>query len=220
MRPGRARATASLHTGLRRRRSPRRNKRCWTRVSRSSICRPNGLRECFSAQHCGQSTRRRPFRNELLVDDLALILRYMGVKDENQPICEIPAIYKISLGWHETRLRRSSAPSGPGQDPMLAPKLEEPCPARELLPASGARPGPGSLHGPPQPPSPPGGRLDNLTPADVYFGRPEAILERRKSRPGPFRNAACCIAKQRHGLKPERAKPSRPDQAIATQITR
>jgi transposase InsO family protein len=96
---------------------------------------------------------------------------------------------------------------------------EEPDPARELLPARGARGGDSRLH-----------RhynhqrhhesLGNLTPADVYFGRAEAIIRQRKeikAKTIETRRSARTV-RPRHRLKHQRARASVPAQPLVSQI--
>lgn len=61
--------------------------------------------------------------------------------------------------------------------------------------------------------------LGNLTPADVYHGRAEAILKQRKETKANTieKRRLARIARPQHKLKPQRARPSEPDQALVSQ---
>src|SRR5258707_7982930 len=76
---------------------------------------------------------------------------------------------------HRSHSRRTLSSSDPGQDRAMAPDAEKPYPAGELLPAGRPRSQIEAFvenynhrryHE----------SLDNLTPADVYFGRGQTIL--------------------------------------------
>src|SRR5580704_11091565 len=82
---------------------------------------------------------------------------------------------------HDPYPRQALSPDDPGQDRTLPPFDEEPDPAGELLPARSIRSAPvlgfvdyynsRRYHE----------TLNNLTPADVYSGRVQTVLTRRKN---------------------------------------
>src|SRR5262249_31640383 len=100
---------------------------------------------------------------------------------------------------HRTYPRPALPPDDAGQDRAISSLDEKPDPAGQLLPARTARTQHRAVrqllryynncryHE----------SLDNLTPADVYFGRGQALLERReRSNEKPSSKDAACISRQ------------------------